>query len=192
MTTRLTYKVGAVVLAAGLFGACGSDNPTTGAGTAVQPASDETLAPVDAAAVTTGDAGTTAPAPDATADDLCTVIPDLATIEEAIGEAVKDPFGIGDAGYQQTCNLLRAVDDFPGITLTLVPGGTIAGLIEYVKTNFNIDIIPIADADGFYAGEGNSVYWEGNGSLYQASATLSGDGDARVASLNLLQAWLAM
>jgi len=76
--------------------------------------------------------------------------------------------------------------------LTLIPGGTIAGQIAFAKSNFNIDIIPLDGADGFYAGEGNSVYWEGNGNLYQTSATLSGDGDARTASLNLLKAWLGM
>lgn len=79
----------------------------------------------------------------------------------------------------------------PGETRSL-PGGTIAAQTEFAKTNFNIDISPLEGADGFYAGEGNSVYWEGNGNLYQASASLSGDGDARTASLNLLQAWLAM
>ena len=105
---------------------------------------------------------------------------------------MKDPLGVGDPGYQQTCTLLRAADEFPGITLTLVPGGTIAAKTEFAKTNFNIDIVPLAGADGFYAGEGDSVYWEGNGNLYQTSATLSGDGDARAASLNLLKAWLAM
>ena len=82
---------------------------------------------------------------------------------------------------------LARSDDFPGITLTLTPGGTIAGQTEFAKTNFNIDIVPLDGADGFYAGEGNSVYWEGNGNLYQASASLSGDGDARVASLDLLR-----
>ena len=50
--------------------------------------------------------------------------------------------------------------------------------------------MPLDGADGFYAGEGNSVYREGNGNLYQASASLSGDGDARTASLNLLKAWV--
>jgi len=196
MTNRLMYRVGAVVLAAGLFGACSSDNPTNGGGATQQPSGD-TMTPVDPAVTTgdagTDDAGTTAPAGDTpAADDLCSVIPDLATIEAAIGEAVKDPLGIGDAGFQQTCTLVRSVDDFPGITLTLVPGGTIAGQIEFAKTNFNIDIVPLDGADGFYAGEGDSVYWEGNGNRYQASATLSGDGDARAASLKLLQAWLAM
>ena len=34
--------------------------------------------------------------------------------------------------------------------------------------------------------------WEGNGSLYQAGGTLSGDADPRVASLKLLQVWLAL
>jgi len=184
------YKVGAVLLAAGLCAACSSDNPANGGAVAQQPSGD-IQAPVDPA-VTTVDAGTDAAGEAPTADDLCTTIPDLATIEAAIGEAVKEPLGVGDAGYQQTCTLLRAVDDFPGITLTLIPGGTIAGQIAFAKSNFNIDIIPLDGADGFYAGEGNSVYWEGNGNLYQTSATLSGDGDARTASLNLLKAWLGM
>lgn len=194
MTNRLMYKVGAVVLAAGMFGACSSDNPTNGAGATNAPASGETLAPVNPADTSGGTETTAAPSGEApaAADDLCTVIPDLATIEAAIGEAVKDPLGIGDAGFQQSCTLLRSADEFPGVTLTLVPGGTIAGQIEFVKTNFNIDIVPLDGADGFYAGEGDSVYWEGNGNLYQAQAVLSGDGDARAASLALLQAWLAM
>lgn len=193
MTSRLRYTFGAALLAAGLLGACSSDNPTSGEAV-VQTSGGDTVAPADPAD-TTGVAETTAPAAEGeapAADDLCTVIPDLAAIEAAIGEAVKDPLGIGDAGYQQSCTLARAVDDFPGISFTLFPGGTIAAQTEFAKTNFNIDIIPLEGADGFYAGEGNSVYWEGNGNLYQASASLSGDGDARVASLNLLQAWLAM
>ncbi len=195
MANRLMCRVGAVVLAAGLFGACSSDNPANGGAVAQQPSGD-TQAPADPA-VTTADAanppaGDTPAGDTPAADDLCTTIPDLATIQAAIGEAVKDPLGVGDAGYQQSCTLLRAADDFGGIVLTLVPGGTIAGQTEFAKTNFNIDIVPLDGADGFYAGEGNSVYWEGNGNLYQANATISGDGDARMASLNLLKAWLAM
>ena len=103
---------------------------------------------------------------------------------------MKDPLGVGDPGFQQTCTLLRATDDFPGITFTLTPGGTIAGQTEFAKTNFDIDIVPLEGADGFYAGEGNSVYYEGNGNLYQASATI--DGDSRTASLNMLKAWLGL
>ncbi len=195
MTNRWMYKVGAIALAAGLFGACSSDNPTNGGGAAQQPSGD-TQAPADPA-VTTGDpatpqAGDTPAGDTPAADDLCTTIPDLATIEAAIGEAVKDPLGIGDAGFQQSCTLLRAADDFGGIVLTLFPGVTIAGQTSFAKTNFNIDIVPLDGADGFYAGEGNSVYWEGNGNLYQANATISGTGDARIASLNLLKAWLGM
>lgn len=189
MTNRLMYKVGAVVVAAGLFGACSSDNSTNGGATTEQTGSGETLDLADPA-VTTGDAGTTADAPEAGADDLCTTIPDLATIEAAIGVPVKDPLGVGDAGFQQTCTLLDGTDDFPGITFTLIPGRTIAAQTEFVKTNFNIDIVPLEGADGFYAGEGNTVYWEGNGSLYNAGATI--DGDSRTASLNMLKAWLGM
>ena len=189
MTTRLTYRVGAAVMMAGLFVSCSSESATSGRGDTEQPSGDDTLAPLDPA-VTTGDAGTTAPASEAAADDLCTAIPDLATIEAAIGVPVKDPLGVGDPGFQQTCTLLRATDDFPGITFTLTPGGTIAGQTEFAKTNFDIDIVPLEGADGFYAGEGNSVYYEGNGNLYQASATI--DGDSRTASLNMLKAWLGL
>ena len=187
MTARLTTKVGMVLLAAGLLGACSSSNPATGGGA--------TLAP-DAPAVSTGDAGTTAPEGEApegeapAADDLCSAIPDLATIEAAIGVPVKDPLGSGEPGSLQSCILLRATDDFAGITFTLIPGGTIANQIEYAKTTFDIDIVPLDGAEGFYAGEGNSVYWEGNGALYQAGATI--DGDSRTASLNMLKAWLAL
>jgi len=186
--TRSMYKVGAVLLAAGLFGACSSSNPASGGGAATSPANPGATT---ADAGTTGDDGSGTPAGETpAADDLCTAIPDLATIEAAIGIPVKDPLGVGDAGFQQSCTLLRGTDDFPGITFTLVPGGTIAGQIEFAKTNFSIDIVPLDGADGFYAGEGNSVYWEGNGALYQSSATI--DGDSRTASLNMLKAWLAM
>jgi hypothetical protein len=185
MTGRSMYKVGVVLLAAGLFGACSSSNPATGG----LPAASETAAPGQTPApgetAAPGEQGGPAPT-----DDLCTAIPDLATIEAAIGVAVKDPLGMGQAGSQQSCTLLRGTDDFPGIVFTYTPGATIAGQIEFAKTNFNIDIVPLAGADGFYAGEGDSVYWEGNGALYQASAVI--DGDSRTASLNMLQAWLAM
>lgn len=189
MTTRSKYTVGMVLLAAGLFGACGSSNPAAGGNATLPPGATA------ADAGTNGDAGTTAPGGETpggespAADDLCSVIPDLATIEAAIGIPVKDPLGIGDAGFQQSCTLLRGTDDFPGITFTYTPGATIAGQIEFVKTNFNIDIIPLEGQDGFYAGEGDSVYWEGNGALYQTSAVI--DGDSRGASLRMLQAWLA-
>ena len=187
MATRLRYKVGAIVLAAGLFGACSSDSTTSDSAAREQP-SGETLATAGPA-VTTGDAGTTAPAPapEAAADDLCSTIPDLAAIEAAIGVPVKDPLGIGDVGSQQTCTLLRATDDFPGVAFTLTPGGTITGQIDFVKTNFSIDIVPLEGAEGFYAGEGESVYWEGNGNLYQTSATI--DGDSQMAALNLMKVW---
>ena len=187
MTNRLMYKVGAVVLAAGLLGACSSDNPTNGGGATKQPSGD-TLSPLDPA-VTTGDAGT--PAPEggtAAADDLCTVIPDLATIGAALGVAVKDPLGVGDPGAQQSCNLLLATNGSTGLVFTLFPGGTIAGQTEFAKTTFGFDIVPLDGADGFYAGEAYSVYWEGNGNLYQAAATI--DGDSRAASLRVLKAWI--
>ncbi|MEQ1701604.1 MAG: hypothetical protein ABMA25_15960 [Ilumatobacteraceae bacterium] len=181
MTNRSMYKVGVVLLAAGLFGACSSSNPTSGGA----------AAPADAPAATGSDAGTPAdPGSAPSADDLCTTIPDFATIEAAIGIPVKDPLGVGAAGFQQSCTLLRGTDDFPGITFTYTPGATIAGQIEFAKTNFNIDIVPLEEADGFYAGEGDSAYWEGNGALYQTSAVI--DGDSRGASLRMLQAWLGM
>lgn len=188
MTTRSMYKVGVVLLAAGLLGACSSSNPASGGGGAATVAPG---APDATTGATTGEAGTSAPSGETpAADDLCSVIPDLATIEAAIGVPVKDPLGIGDPGFQQSCTLLRGTDDFPGISFTFTPGATIAGQIEFVKTNFNIDIVPLEGADGFYAGEGDSVYWEGNGALYQASAVI--DGDSRTASLNMLKAWLGM
>jgi hypothetical protein len=109
MTTRRLYGLGAVLLTAGLLGACSSQGATGGSSTAQQPGATEVLPPD--ATVTSGATPT--------ADDLCTVIPDLATIEAAIGVPVKDPMGIGIAGSQQTCMLLRATDDFPGITFML-------------------------------------------------------------------------
>ena len=175
-------SVGSAVLAIGLLGACSTTSSAPqGAGTVVPGAPAAPGEVADTAAPTGG-----APA----AGDLCTAIPDLAAIEAAIGIPVKDPLGIGEAGFQQSCTLLRGTDDFPGITFTYTPGATMAGQIEFVKTNFGIDIVPLEGAEGFYAGEGNSVYWEGNGALYQASATI--DGDSRAASLNMLKAWLAL
>ena len=188
MTTRSMYRVGVVLLAAGLFGACSSSNPVSGGNATVAPGAPGVTT---ADAGTTGDAGTTAPGGETpAADDLCSVIPDLAAIEAAIGVPVKDPLGIGDPGFQQSCNLLRGTDDFPGIVFTYTPGLTIAAQIDFVRTNFNIDIVPLEGQDGFYAGEGDSVYWEGNGALYQTSAVI--DGDSRTASLNMLKAWLGM
>ena len=195
MTTRLMFKAGAVVLMAGLFGACSSDNPTNGGATAVQPSSGDTLAPVDPAA-TTGDEGTTASAPAGqtpVVDDLCTTIPDLAAIEAIIGVPVTDPGSVGAAGSQQTCGLIVTTTGGQDVGFTLIPNGTIAAQIEFIKINFpdwSIDIVPLEGAEGFYAGEGDSVYWEGNGGLYQVQALI--DGDSRTASLNLLKAWLAM
>ena len=87
-----------------------------------------------------------------------------------------------------SCTLLRATDEFPGITFSVKVGGTIAKQIEFVKTMaFKIDIVPIKGADGFYAGEGDSVYWEGKGNLYQTTATI--DGDSRTAALKLMKLW---
>ena len=196
MTTRLMFKVGAVVLAAGLFGACGSDDPTNGGATAERPSSGDTLAPVDPA-VTTGDAGTGAPEPGEgmpVVDDLCTVIPDLAAIEAIIGIPVEDPLSIGDAGSQQTCGLIVSATGGQDVTFTLTPNWTIAAQIKFIEVNFpnynNLDIVALEGAEGFYAGEGESVYWEGNGGLYQVQALI--DGDSRTASLDLLRAWLAM
>ena len=173
---RLARLCGAVLIVGSVLGACSSDKatPTTSVG------SPEETVPA---------AGETAPTtPVATGDDLCTSIPDLAAIEAAIGEPAKDPLGVGEAGFQQSCTLLRASDDFPGITFTATPGLTIAAQIEYVKNTFAIDIVPLDGAAGFYAGEGNSVYYELNGTLYQTGATI--DGDSRTASLNLMKVWL--
>ena len=197
MAKRFMFKVGVVVMTAALVGACSSDGSTDSANPTEQSGSGDTLAPADPAtsggtddAGTTADVGSATDVPEEGVEDLCSTIPDLAAIEAAIGVPVKDPLGVGDPGFQQTCTLLRATDDFPGISFTLVPGGTIAGQIEFVKTNFDIDIVPLEGADGFYAGEGDSVYWEGNGSLYQVQASI--DGDSQTASLNLLEAWLLM
>jgi len=192
MTTRFSHALGAVAIAAALFGACSSDNPVNGAdtvngaGTAAQPGATDPAAPAD----TDGAADSSAPASAAVVDDLCATIPDLAAIEAAIGVPVKSPLGIGEPGGLQSCTLQRATDDFAGISFTLFPGGTIAGQIEYAKTTFQIDIVPLEGADGFYAGEGESVYHEANGNLYQTQASV--DGDSRAASLSLLRVWLGL
>ena len=192
MTTRFSHALGAVAIAAALFGACSSDNPVNGADTvngsdtAAQPGATDPAAPAD----TDGAADSLAPASAAVVDDLCATIPDLAAIEAAIGVPVKNPLGIGEPGGLQSCTLQRATDDFAGISFTLFPGGTIAGQIEYAKTTFQIDIVPLEGADGFYAGEGESVYHEANGNLYQTQASV--DGDSRAASLSLLRVWLGL
>lgn len=175
---RLARWCGAVVIVGSVLGACSSDKATNS--TAVG-SPDETVLAV-------GDTQPTTPA--VTGDDLCASIPDLAAIEAAIGEPAQDPLGVGEAGFQQTCTLSRASDGFPGITFTATPGLTIAAQIEYVKNTFAIDIVPLEGAAGFYAGEGNSVYYELNGTLYQTGATI--DGDSRTASLNLMKVWLGI
>ena len=191
MTFRPSITLGACVLALAVVSGCGSDDSSNDSGAAdtaatageSDPAADSTTAPVDSAPAGGTDTGTEV-------DDLCAVVPDAATIEAAIGVAVKDPLGIGEPGTLQSCTMSRAADDFPGITFTLNPGGTIAAQIDYAKTTFQIDIVPLEGEDGFYAGEGDSVYHEANGNLYQTSASI--DGDSRAASLNLMKAWLGL
>ena len=124
MTTRFSHALGAVAIAAALFGACSSDNPVNGADTAAQPGATDPAAPAD----TDGAADSSAPASAAVVDDLCATIPDLAAIEAAIGVPVKNPLGIGEPGGLQSCTLQRATDDFAGISFTLFPGGTIAAV----------------------------------------------------------------
>ena len=189
MTTRFSHALGAVAIAAALFGACSSDNPVNGADTvngsdtAAQPGATDPAAPADLRPMLLVlDDGAEDPlvreqrgrlqaaATAAVVDDLCATIPDLGAIEAAIGVPVKNPLGIGEPGGLQSCTLQRATDDFAGISFTLFPGGTIAGQIEYAKTTFQIDIVPLEGADGFYAGEGESVYHEANGNLYQTQS----------------------
>ncbi|CAN5633703.1 hypothetical protein BH10ACT2_BH10ACT2_28970 [soil metagenome] len=175
---RVARLCGSVVLVGSVLGACSSDNAAS-------------TTSVGATNVTVPVAGDTQPpTPTPTGDDLCTTIPDLSAIEAAIGEPVKDPLGIGDAGFQQSCTLLRANDDFPGITFTATPGQTIAAQIEYVQNTFAIAIVPLDGAPGFYSGEGNTVYYEQNGTLYQTGATIAGD--SRTASLNMMKVWLGL
>ena len=159
------------------LGACSSNNAS----------SDTSIGSTNVTVPAPGDTQPTTPV--ATDGDLCSTIPDLATIEAAIGVAVKDPLGSGEPGSLQSCVLLRA-DDFAGIVLTLMPARTIAAQTEYAKTTFNIDIVPLEGAAGFYKGEGDSVYYEANGNLYQTSASI--DGDSRTASLNLMKVWLGL
>ena len=169
---------GSVLIVGSVLGACSSDNAV----------SNTSVGSTNVTVPAGGDTVATTPVP--TGDDLCLTIPDLAAIEAAIGVPVKDPLGIGDPGFQQSCTLLRANDDFPGITFTATPGLTIAGQIEFVKNTFSIDIVPLDGAPGFFAGEGNSVYYEQSGTLYQTSATI--DGDSRTASLNMMKVWLGV
>lgn len=175
---RVARLCGSVLIVGSMLGACSSSS--TKSDTAVGSTNVTVPAAVDTQPTT----------PVATGDDLCASIPDLAAIEAAIGEPAKDPLGVGEAGFLQTCTLLRAGDDFPGITFSATPGQTIAAQIEYVKNTFAIDIVPLDGAAGFYAGEGNSVYYELNGTLYQTNATI--DGDSRTASLNLMKVWLGL
>ena len=174
----LARVYGSMLILGSVLGACSSNSTTSN--------------------TSVGSTNVTVPAPDdtqpatpvATDGDLCATIPDLAAIEAAIGVPVKDPLGIGEAGFQQTCTLLRANDDFPGITFTATPGQTMAAQIDYVKNTFSIDIVPLDGAPGFFAGEGDTVYYELNGTLYQTGAVI--DGDSRTASLNLMKVWLGL
>ncbi len=175
---RLARVCGAVLIVGSVLGGCSSNNAVSntsvGSTNVTVPAPDDTQA-----------SQATIPGVGA---NLCDSIPDFAAIEAAIGVAVKSPLGVGEIGAQQSCNLVRTTDDFPGIVFTATPGRTIAAQIEFVSTNFGIDIVPLEGADGFYKGEGDSV--ELNGTLYQTNATI--DGDSRTASLNLMKLWLGL
>ena len=168
---------------------CSSDKASD---TAAAGASDSAVVANESAAAESPSPETAAPGDGAAAaaKDLCTAVPDPAAIEAAIGVGVKDPLSVGDPGEQQTCTFLRATDDFPGVVFTIAPGATVEGKAKFIKTNFNIDVVPLDGAEGYFAGEGNSVYAERNGSLYQTSASI--DGDSRAASKRLMTTWLAM
>ena len=106
---------------------------------------------------------------------------------------VKDPLSVGAAGSQQSCGLIVSTTGGQDVSLGLIPNWTIDAQIKAIDAMFpdsNTEIVPLEGAEGFYAGEGMTVYWEGNGSLYQTQALI--DGDSRTAALNLLKAWLAM
>ena len=198
MNVRVGYAFGAVVMVGLAISACGgSDEASTDTGaddvvvesvtpgeteTPVATAAPDAETPVDTAT----DSG------DAPTEGLCASIPDPAAIEAAIGEAVKDPLDNGEPGYAQGCTLLRAADEFPGITFSFTPDRSIDDQIAFVSTNFGIDIVPLPGADGFYIGEGNSVYYVLDGDLYQTSASLSGDGDPQAAAVNMMNAWLGL
>lgn len=202
MNVRVGYAFSAVLMVGLLMSACGSDEGSSDTGAddvvveSVTPA--ETAAP-DAETPTATAApdaetpvATEAASGDAPTEGLCASIPDLDAIEGAIGEAVKDPLDNGEPGYAQGCTLLRAADDFPGITFNFTPDRSIDDQIEFVSSNFDIDIVPLPGADGFYIGEGNSVYYVLDGDLYQTSASLSGDGDPQAAAVNMMNAWLGL
>ncbi len=169
-----------VLIVGSVLGACSSNNAVSN--TSVGSTNVTVPAPGDTQATQATIPGVGA--------NLCDSIPDLAAIEAAIGVAVKSPLGVGEMGAQQSCNLLRATDDFPGIVFTATPGRTIGAQIDFVSTNFGIDIVPLEGEAGFYKGEGDSVYYELNGTLYQTSATI--DGDSRAASVNLMKLWLGL
>lgn len=203
MNVRVGYAFSAVLMVTLAMSACGgSDEGSTDTGAddvvveSVTPA--ETAAPDAETPVATEapDAempvDTATDSGDAPTEGLCASIPDAAAIEAAIGEAVKDPLDSGDPGFLQGCTLLRAADDFPGITFSFTPDRTIDAQIEYVSSTFGIDIVPMPGADGFYIGEGNSVYYELDGDLYQTGASLSGDGDPQAAAVNMMNAWLGL
>ena len=186
--------------------ACGSDdaasNDTDGApavtdaaaGSATTDGPVASDAPATDAPVTTDGstpADTEAATGDAPTEGLCASIPDLAAIEAAIGEAVKEPLDSGDPGYAQGCTLLRAADDFPGITFSFTPDRSIDDQIEYVSTNFGIDIVPLAGVDGFYVGEGNSCTTCSTETSTRPRATINGD-DPQTAAVNMMKAWLGL
>lgn len=172
---------------------CGSDSPDDGADAAETTAAGADTDAVEAtgAPVTVAATVDSAPAAPATAasGDFCATVPSAADIETAIGVAVTSPLASGQAATAPTCSYLRAADDFPAISFHVVYGQTIAQQIEYVKNTFSIDITPMADEPGFYLGEGNSVYYESDGNLYQTQATIDESGPGQAAVL-LMRIWL--
>ncbi len=200
MRIRVARACGALLMAGVVMSACGSDDGAssdTDAAPAVTDAPVTSGAPVATDAPVSGDdpVTTDAPTTDGSApaeiEGLCASIPDPAAIEAAIGEAVKEPLDSGDPGYAQGCTLLRAADDFPGITFNFTPDRSIDDQIAYVSTNFGIDIVPLEGVEGFYVGEGNSVYYVLDGDLYQTGATINGD-DPQTAAVNMMTAWLGL
>ena len=134
MRIRVAHACGALLMAGLVMSACGSDDGAssdTDAAPAVTDAPVTSGAPVATDAPVSGDDPVTTDAPTtdgsapAETEGLCASIPDPAAIEAAIGEAVKEPLDSGDPGYAQGCTLLRAADDFPGITFNFTPDRSI-------------------------------------------------------------------
>ena len=186
-----------VLVMAAVASGCGSDSDEGGAESdASIEASDTTDTDSDtdgteATEATGASAGSSPAAPAPTEGEFCETVPDAAAIEGAIGVAVKDPSSVGIPGSLITCSYLSEGSGGQDVSFSASYGRTIAMQTEYLKETLSVDVTPLEGADGFYDGEGDSVYYELDGNLYQVQALLP-EGDNVAAAVSLLRLWLGV